>query len=179
LRCPMEIIELDRSWKGHLLLFTYTTEWYYEVSLQDDPESTAIHLERKPFDAPVEKIFDGQLFPDYYPNSRVFGVQVDGRYVAFLQINQEDWCNRLRINELLVEEGYRGMGIGHLLMEKAKEIAKSNGNRALVLETQTCNDPAIRFYRSCGLSVIGFDTFHYSNEDAEKKEVRLEMACRI
>ncbi len=99
--------------------------------------------------------------------------------MAFLEISQEDWCNQLRVNELLVEEGFRGRGIGHLLMEKAKEIARINGNRALVLETQTCNYPAIRFYRSCGLKVIGLDTFHYSNEDIEKKEVRLEMGCRI
>ena len=175
----MEIIELDRTWKGHQLVFRYTTEWFYDVNLQDGPESTTIHLERKPFDAPVEKKFEGHLFPDYFPNCRVFGVQVDGAWVAFLEISNEDWSNRLRVNELLVEEAYRGRGIGHLLMEKAKEIARANGNRALVLETQTCNDPAIRFYRSCGLSVIGLDTFHYSNEDIEKKEVRLEMGCRI
>ena len=179
LRVPMEIIELDRSWKGHTLAFRYTTEWYYEVSLQDNPESKTIRLERKPFEKPIVKVFEDQLFPDYSPDCRVFGVQVDGSWVAFLEISQEDWCNRLRVNELLVEEGYRGRGIGHLLMDKAKEIAKSNGNRALVLETQTCNDAAIRFYRSCGLSVIGLDTFHYSNEDIEKKEVRLEMGCQI
>ena len=175
----MEIIELDRSWKGHRLNFRYTTEYYYDIILQDGPESTTIHLERKPFDAPTEKCFDGHLFPDYSPNCRVFGLQVDGQWVAFLEISQEDWCNRLRVNELLVEQSYRGRGIGTLLMDKAKEIARVNGNRALVLETQTCNDPAIRFYRSCGLSVIGLDTFHYSNEDIEKKEVRLEMGCQI
>ena len=104
---------------------------------------------------------------------------MDDRWVAFLELSQEDWSNRLCINELLVEEAYRGQGIGHLLMEKTKEIGLANGNRALVLETQTCNDLAIHFYRSCGLSVIGLDTFHYSNEDIEKKEVRLEMGCRI
>lgn len=175
----MEIVELDRSWKGFVLVFTYTTEWYYDVCLQDGTERTTIHLERKPFNAPVEKIFDGHLFPDYSPDCRAFGVQVDGRYVAFLQVSQEDWCNRLRVNELLVEEAYRGRGIGHLLMDKAKEIARANGNRALVLETQTCNDPAIRFYRSCGLTVIGLDISHYSNDDVAKKEVRLEMGCQI
>ncbi|HSN94800.1 MAG TPA: GNAT family N-acetyltransferase [Anaerolineaceae bacterium] len=175
----MEIIELDQSWKGHTLIFRYTTEWYYDVSLQDGPEGTTIHLERKPFDTSVEKIFDGQLFPDYSPNCRVFGVWLDDQYVAFLEVSQEDWCNRLRVNELLVKEDYRGQGIGHLLMQKAMEIAKTDGNRALVLETQTCNDPAIRFYRSCGLSVIGLDILHYSNEDIEKKEVRLELGCQI
>ena len=175
----MEIIELDRSWKDHQLIFHYVTEWYYDVSLRESPESTSILLERKPFDAPVEKCFDGFLFPDYSPNCRVFGVQVEGQIVAFMELNQEDWCNRLRVNELLVEESFRGQGIGHLLMEKAREIARANGNRAIVLETQTCNDPAIRFYRSCGLNVIGLDTSHYSNEDVEKKEVRLEMGCQI
>ncbi len=60
----MPIIELDRSWKGHWrLLFRYTTEYYYDVSLRGGPESTTIHLERKAFEVPVEKSFDGHLFP--------------------------------------------------------------------------------------------------------------------
>ena len=50
------------------------------------------------------------------------------------------------------------------------------GARMLVLETQSCNDPAICFYRKMGFSLIGFDLTAYSQADVEKKEVRLEFA---
>ena len=45
----------------------------------------------------------------------------------------------------------------------------------LVLETQSCNMPAIAFYLSRGFAIGGMDLFHYSNEDLEKHEVRIEM----
>ena len=49
----------------------------------------------------------------------------------------------------------------------------------LVLETQTCDVPAINFYLKFGFELIGFDAAAYSNEDVEKKEVRLELGLRL
>ena len=49
------------------------------------------------------------------------------------------------------------------------------GARMLVLETQSCNMPAIGFYLSQGFAIGGLDLFHYSNEDLERHEVRIEM----
>ncbi len=44
-----------------------------------------------------------------------------------------------------------------------------------VLETQTCNENAIAFYRRSGFEIIGFDLYSYSNEDPERPEVRIEL----
>ena len=60
-------------------------------------------------------------------------------------------------------------------MRKAEEVAVVQGRRALVLETQSCNDPAICFYRASGFSFIGCDLLAYSNDDIDRQEVRLEM----
>jgi len=60
-------------------------------------------------------------------------------------------------------------------MRKAEEVAVQQGRRALALETQSCNDPAISFYKSCGFSFIGCDLLAYSNDDIARQEVRLEM----
>ena len=49
------------------------------------------------------------------------------------------------------------------------------GARMLDLETQSCNEAAIAFYRKNGFSVIGFDLYAYSNADPERREVRIEM----
>lgn len=44
-----------------------------------------------------------------------------------------------------------------------------------VLETQTCNENAIAFYKKHGFRIIGFDLFAYSNADPERNEIRIEM----
>ena len=47
------------------------------------------------------------------------------------------------------------------------------------LETQTCNENAIAFYRRYGFEIIGFDLYAYSNTDPEKNEVRVEMGRKL
>lgn len=49
----------------------------------------------------------------------------------------------------------------------------------VVLETQSCNIPAIRCYLKNGFKVIGFDTHAYSDADLEKQEIRIEMGRKI
>lgn len=54
-------------------------------------------------------------------------------------------------------------------MNCAKDIAKANNNRAIILETQTCNVNAIDFYHSQGFLFDGIETTCYSNDDIKKK----------
>lgn len=43
-----------------------------------------------------------------------------------------------------------------------------------VLETQSCNENAIAFYRKNGFEIIGFDVYSYQNTDPERHEIRIE-----
>lgn len=45
----------------------------------------------------------------------------------------------------------------------------------IVLETQSCNENAIAFYRKNGFEIIGFDVYSYQNTDPERHEIRIEM----
>jgi ribosomal protein S18 acetylase RimI-like enzyme len=81
--------------------------------------------------------------------------------------------------EILVKEEFRRQGIGTALMNKAIDIAKEKGTRMLVLETQSCNVDAMGFYLKLGFELIGFDTAAYSNEDLQRREVRLEMGKKV
>jgi len=85
----------------------------------------------------------------------------------------------MRVWEFLVEEGFRRRGIGTLLMKHAVKVAKERGARMLVLETQSCISPAMDFYLEFGFDLIGFDTGAYSNEDIQRKEVRLELGLKL
>jgi ribosomal protein S18 acetylase RimI-like enzyme len=69
--------------------------------------------------------------------------------------------------------------LGRLLIGKAKALAKEEGFRELVLETQSCNIVAMDFYESCGFVVTGIDLSCYSNDDVTRNEVRVEMTCKV
>lgn len=95
--------------------------------------------------------------------------------VAAIETEQELWSNRLRITELWVADNYQKQGIGHALIEIAKEQARRERRRAVILETQSCNVNAIDFYQHEGFRLIGMDTCCYKNNDLQRKEVRLEF----
>ncbi len=64
-------------------------------------------------------------------------------------------------------------------MEAICAEAAKTGARMIVLETQTCNENAIAFYRRHGFEIIGFDMYSYSNDDPDRHEVRIEMGKKI
>ena len=65
------------------------------------------------------------------------------------------------------------------MIDFIKEYALNIKARAIVLETQTCNVPAISFYLKHGFELIGFDSIHYTNQDIQKKEVRIELGLIV
>ena len=176
-----EIIYLPKDkWKGTIIPIKYTTDKYYDVLINKTDKGFAIDIELKEFTEPVthspeEYDFPDKLYQDYWENANAWGVLVDNELVAAIETDQELWSNRLRITELWVDEKYQGQGIGHALVEVAKEQARRERRRALILETQSCNVNAINFYLHEGFILIGMDTCCYSNEDIQRKEVRLEF----
>ena len=133
----------------------------------------------KPFVHEEHGDFPDILFPDYWEGAQVFGIvsEENGKkeILACIEICPEEWSNRLMVTELWVSEKLRRQGIGSALMNIAKEKAKEQGRRAVILETQSCNTGAIAFYRRQGFKLIGFDACCYTNRDIEKKEVRFNM----
>ena len=99
----------------------------------------------------------------------------DGTLLACIELCPEEWSNRLIVTELWVADPLHRMGIGTRLMNLAKEKAKEQGRRAIILETQSCNVRAIAFYRSQGFRLIGFDTCCYANNDVDRHEVRFNF----
>lgn len=100
---------------------------------------------------------------------------VGDQLVAAIETEPESWSNRLRVNELWIADEYHHRGIGRALMNIAKEEARQERRRAIILETQSCNVNAIGFYLHQGFTLIGLDTCSYTNRDCERKEVRIEL----
>lgn len=179
-----EITELPKEeWKGTRIYLDYTTETYYDLELTEDDSGFRAEMMKKSFEKPFVHEEHGDfpdiLFPDYWEGAQVFGIvsEENGKkeILACIEICPEEWSNRLMVTELWVSEKLRRQGIGSALMNIAKEKAKEQGRRAVILETQSCNTGAIAFYRRQGFKLIGFDACCYTNRDIEKKEVRFNM----
>ncbi|WP_426351121.1 GNAT family N-acetyltransferase [Alloiococcus sp. CFN-8] len=176
-----EIIHLSKDkWKDTILPIGYTTDKYYDVTINKTDRGFAIDIEKKNFQEPVthtpeEYDFPDKLYKDHWENAYAWGVVIDEKLVAAIETDQELWSNRLRITELWVAEEYQKQGIGHALIEVAKGQARRERRRAIILETQSCNVNAVDFYLNEGFTLIGMDTCCYKNNDLQRKEVRLEL----
>ncbi|MBO4389591.1 MAG: GNAT family N-acetyltransferase [Lachnospiraceae bacterium] len=178
-----EIIELPKEkWKGYPIPMITRSESYYDVEIDPlDHDGCTIRLIRKPAEeeithAPEEYDFPDGLYQDYWENARAFGVVgEDGKLLACIEVCPEEWSNRLMVTELWVDESIRRRGVASRLMDRAKEVAKEQKRRTVILETQSHNTKAIAFYLSQGFEIIGIDTCCYTNNDIGRKEVRIDL----
>ncbi len=176
-----EIIHLPKeTWKGTIIPFQYKTDQYYDVSVNNTEKGFVIEVEKKDItetepNIPKEHSFQDKLYEDHWEHAYAWGVIDQKELVAAMETDQELWSNRLRITNLWVSEKYQKQGIGHAFIEIAKEQARRERRRAIILETQSCNVNAIDFYKHEGFQLIGMDTCCYKNNDLQRKEVRLEF----
>ena len=173
----MEIQMLDaESYAGQRFTARYQTNGYYDISATE----SGFQIEYKPFEAPVNKSFEDVFFGQWLDDPVAYGAFENGRLLGYVEGFLETWNNRYRISNICVfDNADRNRGIGSLLMDTILKEASASKARMVVLETQTCNENAIAFYRRYGFEIIGFDLYAYSNTDPEKHEVRVEMGRKL
>ncbi|MBT2218071.1 GNAT family N-acetyltransferase [Virgibacillus dakarensis] len=160
---------------GKKVIYQYRSDKYYDISITVKECGWKIDLVEKNFEEIFEKHFEGEFFEVSLPQLECYIAELHDDEVGVISFNHEKWNNVLRIWDIHVEKSMQKKGIGSRLIEFAKKRGKEMGVRAVVLETQTSNFPAIQFYRKHGFKLTGFDVLTYSNNDVEKKEVRIEM----
>ncbi len=174
----MESVKVVELRKGDAslptLIYRYKTSNYYDLKVLRESESWKMELTLKPLEKVCEKYSESKLFGEYVEEPRAFAAELDGEQIGWIEVGYQKWNNRMRVWEFLVREEFRRKGIGTLLMNHAVKLTKEKRARMLVLETQSCDVPAIGFYLR-----FGFDAAAYSNEDIAKKEVRLEFGLKI
>lgn len=60
---------------------------------------------------------------------------------------------RIYLEDLIVTESRRGLGMGKLLFDKTKEIGKRAGATGMMWQVLDWNEPAINFYRKYNSSI--------------------------
>lgn len=172
----MEFVFLPKEqYEYHELHYTYASDEYYKAQLVQNKEKFTFDFVRKKLDKTYNHDSYDTLYQPYFQDCSAYAAVENGEILGYIELDREEWNMRLRITNLLVNEEFRGKGIGKFLVSKAQEIALGEDFRLLVLETQTCNTPAIDFYLSCGFSFAGTNLYFYSNVDIEEDEVMIEM----
>ena len=173
----MEIRCLEKeAYAGRRFTARYKTGGYYDIYAAEG----GFQVNYVPFDAPVEKAFDDVFFGEWLDEPVAFGAFENGKLVGYVEGSPEAWNRRFRISNICVfDDAMRGNGIGTMLMQAIQGAAEAFEPRMIVLETQSCNEAAIAFYRKNGFTIIGFDLYAYSNNDPERHEVRIEMGKKL
>ena len=173
----MEIRSMNKElFAGKKFTARYITNGYYDIGTSED----GFFVRYVPFEAPVEKSFDDVFFGEWLEAPVAFGAFEGEELIGYVEGSPESWNRRFRISNICIfESSERKGGIGTRLMETITAEAKSSGARMIVLETQSCNEAAIAFYKKNGFEIIGFDLYAYSNEDPGRHEARIEMGKKL
>lgn len=173
----MKIKNLNKEkYAGKRFTVKYMSSGYYDIKKED----AGFKIEYILFEKPIEKSFDDIFLSEWLDEPIAYGIFEKDKLVGYVEGSLEKWNNRFRISNICIfDSSYRNKGMGSILLDIIFKEAKSNSARMVVLETQSCNDKAISFYRKNGFEIIGFDLYAYSNDDIKKHEIRIEMGKRI
>jgi ribosomal protein S18 acetylase RimI-like enzyme len=102
--------------------------------------------------AQMERVFNKmQSWPEIYSNYVYIS---DGKVTGFISIVfYRTFFHRVgtaQVNELVIDQAYRGKGIGHALMKTAEDEARLRGMDELEVGTESTNVAAQKFYRKYG-----------------------------
>ena len=97
-------------------------------------------------------------------DSEIFVAEREGDLVGFVQLYPLFSSTRMKryllLNDLFVNENYRGKGLSKELIEEAKELAKFTDACGVLLETGKSNDVGNKLYPSCGFEIYDEVNFY-------------------
>ena len=180
----VKIKKLKQLRRGDLhIMDGYVSTDRYHVSKTETVDEFCFILKRQKLKEPYAKHWsmldeDFRTYSELVNRGLSLGAYDAGQLVGIAISEKIEWNRSLWIREFGVAASYRRKGVGRQLMEEVAEIAKAEGLRILVCETQNTNVPAIDFYRSVGFEVDGVDLSYYTNRDVEG-EVAIFMKRKL
>lgn len=103
-------------------------------------------------------------------DSEIFVAENDGKLVGFVQLYPLFSSTRMKrywlLNDLYVNENFRGKGFSKQLIFEAQEMAKTSNACGILLETGKSNDIGNQLYPSCGFEIYDEVNFYeWTNAD--------------
>ncbi|EJL24942.1 GNAT family N-acetyltransferase [Brevibacillus sp. BC25] len=101
------------------------------------------------------------------PDQIIYVALVNNQVVGQIVLKR-NWNKFAYVEDIKVDKQYRGYGLGKKLIEQAKRWTKDGGMTGIMLETQSNNVRACKFYESCGFVIGGFDSYVYRGLDNDE-----------
>jgi streptothricin acetyltransferase len=113
-------------------------------------------------------------YPTYLhdPDKAIFCAYADGQLAGQI-IVRKYWNRYAYIDDIVVDAGFRRLGVGRALLLHAVAWAKDRQLAGVMLETQNNNAAACRLYESCGFQLGGFDRNLYQGLHPGTDEIAL------
>jgi GNAT superfamily N-acetyltransferase len=126
----------------------------------------SFELTEQPVDPPREKRYTLAAADLASDDTLALVAEGDGGILGVAVLRHEEWNRTALLAHLYVHRPARGAGVGRELLREARRLAASLDVRALRVETQTVNLPAVRFYESEGFVLSGVDATLYDPVEA-------------
>ncbi|MDQ3016928.1 MAG: GNAT family N-acetyltransferase [Bacteroidota bacterium] len=169
----MEIVRVSPADINHLLHLSRKT-FYDSFHQLNKPENMEAYMD-------FAFTHDRLLAEIENPDTEFYFVKVDDLVLGYLKINRNGAQSEfkdpksLEIERIYVDQAYQGLGIGTMLIERAKDIALDEGKDYVWLGVWEKNPGAIRLYER-----NGFQSFS-EHEFIMGDEVQMDklMMCRV
>ncbi|WP_262152271.1 GNAT family N-acetyltransferase [Chryseobacterium foetidum] len=138
-----------------------------KATLQDLPQLTKLFDQYRIFyhkdsDIPAAENFLKERIEN--KDSEIFVAENESKLVGFVQLYPLFSSTRMKrywlLNDLFVNENYRGKGFSKQLIDEAKELAKSTNSAEILLETGKSNDIGNQLYPACGFDLYDDVNFY-------------------
>ena len=125
----------------------------------------ALHVQWRPdlYQMP-EELFPEELFSELVKKRELYVAKLGGTVAGFvwLRMRVSDGIGRVPrkimvIDQICVDEAFRGHGIGTQMMEEVRVLARAFGCTDLQLGVYPQNDAAVSFYQKCGFMIRSID----------------------
>lgn len=102
--------------------------------------------------------FDSSVinYQNEYKEHRTLVAQLNDDIIGYIKyeiLNDKTCKEILSINEVLVDEKYRGLGVGHQLMVEAEKMAKDYNITSLVVLNNNYLEEEVMFYKRQGFNL--------------------------
>ncbi len=158
------------------LVFTYKSSKYLDVIIKSEQDiNMTFEFKVKEFNEPFNGKITRNLSKDYDEFARFFSYfNQNNHESAFLSIGFQS-IDIYKIWDIYVEPSFQNLGIGTELLKHSEKIARQWSAKAIVVECQSSNFPAIKFFQKNNFLITGFDLVHYSRDDLKKHDFLVHM----
>ena len=187
----IEIRVLDKltlADKMSLGRYGYISYEKYAAEKTESEMQTVISLKHVALEKPYEKYWDLDLteLEDEIKQHQTrlsyglsYGAFEEGKLVGIAITEPRNWNKTLWIWDVQVSDKHRRRGIGNALLNSICAAAKEHGYRAVGLEVQNTNMPAIKLYRKFGFTIDAVDLSFYTNTDISDGEIAIFMRYKF